>query len=146
MFKVPSKKTIILIILAAAAIGLIVFLDSFTSKANLSRQFQELNDVSLNFSFENLNLSGVSWDNLVPDDLADIQASPEIIINTNILPAEDFDLAVPSVNLQPPLVSANNVAEIVSAECAQFQYTSSCAAIGDLQDKALCEQCQKGKK
>ena len=143
MFKMPSKKAIILIILAVAAVGLIVFLDSFISKANLSKRFRELNDVSLSFSFESFNLAGASWDNLVPDDLADIQGSPEIIINTNILPAEDFDVKVPSVSLQPPLVNADNVVKAVSEECVQFQTVSSCSKINDIRDKALCEQCQK---
>lgn len=146
MFKMPSKKTIILIILAVAAIGLIVLLDFLTSRQDLSKQFKELNDLNLNFSFEDLDISEAPWTSLVPDDLANVPGSPQITVNTNILSDEEFNIKAPFVNLEPPVVGNSNVFKPIAAECGQFQSVSSCSKISSSQDRAICEQCQKGKK
>jgi len=146
MFQKLSKKNIILIILAAMMVGLLAFFNLFVLKPNLSAPFQELNNVNLSFSFEDLNLFALSWNNLIPDDLANINGAPEITVSTGLLPDSDFDIKIPLIDLRPPSISADdNIVKTVSAQCRPFQKIFSCAKIYNLQDKATCEQCQKEK-
>jgi len=138
------KKKNIILITAAAAAGLalaVVLYFVITARPDLSKPFEELNNVDLNLSFEALGLSEASWVSLVPDDLAGIRGNPVINVSANVLPDEDFNVQIPVIEIKPPDVNVANIAPVVSERCLPFKDLSSCS-LADAKDQSLCNKCK----